>query len=156
MKTNENDVNVLNDLVAINNDRVTGYKKAIDELKNGDNDLQSVFNEMITHSEQHLSGLKQKVRALGGDPETGTTTSGKIYRAWMDIKAAFSGNERQTALDNCEYGEDAALKAYKNALEEEDLSAEVRTLITDQQAALKQDHDKIKRLRDSHQPAAAK
>lgn len=155
MKKNENDVSVLNDLVAINNDRVTGYRKAIDELKNGDTGLATVFNEMMGHSEQHLAVLKQKIRAMGGDPEDGTTTSGKIYRVWMDIKAAFSKNESKTALENCEFGEDAAQKAYDNALKEE-LSEEARQLVTEQKAALKQDHDKIKRLRDSHQPAAAK
>lgn len=155
MKKNENDVSVLNDLVAINNDRVTGYQKAIDELENGDTSLATVFNEMMGHSEQHLSALKQKIRAMGGDAENGTTTSGKIYRVWMDIKAAFSGNEQKTALESCEYGEDAAQKAYDNALKE-DISEDARRLITSQKDSLKQDHDKIKRLRDSHQPAAAK
>lgn len=156
MKTNENDVSVLNDLVAINNDRVTGYQKAIGELEKGDTDLEAVFNEMIGHSEQHLSALKERVRSLGGDPEDGTTTSGKIYRVWMDIKAALTSDDTKTALESCEFGEDAAQKAYDHALKDDDLSADVRKMISDQKASLKQDHDKIKRLRDSHQPAEAK
>lgn len=156
MKTNENDVSVLNDLVAINNDRVEGYQKAINELDGSDTDLAAVFKEMIGHSTQHLSVLKERVRSLGGDPDDGTTTSGKLYRVWMDIKAAITSNERKTALQSCEFGEDAAQKAYEHALKDDDLSADNRSLISDQKASLKQDHDKIKRLRDSHQPAAAK
>ncbi len=43
----------------------------------------------------------------------GTTEMGKIYRAWMDVKAVFTGENRHTILSNCEAGEDATQKAYK-------------------------------------------
>jgi uncharacterized protein (TIGR02284 family) len=52
-------------------------------------------------------------------------------------------------LNNCEFGEDAAQKAYKMALAEEGLSAHLRSLITEQKAALRMSHDEIKALRDS-------
>jgi len=79
----------------------------------------------------------------------GTTTSGKIYRAWMDIKAAFTGKDRQTVLNNCEFGEDAAQKAYRDAEKSEDLLPNARMLITNQKLELKSSHDKVKILRDS-------
>ncbi|MNY67000.1 hypothetical protein D3C86_2045050 [compost metagenome] len=85
---------------------------------------------------------------MGVEPDTGTTTSGKIYRAWMDIKAVFTGHDRETVLKNCEFGEDAAQKAYKTALEAEGLSANIRSLISDQKMELKASHDEIKSLRD--------
>ncbi|RZK57408.1 MAG: aldehyde dehydrogenase, partial [Pedobacter sp.] len=56
---------------------------------------------------------------------------------------------RKTILSNCEFGEDAAQKAYKTALTDEDLSANLRTLITDQKASLRVSHDEIKALRDA-------
>ncbi|RZK04152.1 MAG: PA2169 family four-helix-bundle protein, partial [Flavobacterium sp.] len=68
---------------------------------------------------------------------------------WMDVKAIFTGHDRKTVLNNCEFGEDAAQNAYKMALEEEDLPANIRSLISDQKAALRVSHDEIKRLRDS-------
>jgi uncharacterized protein (TIGR02284 family) len=67
----------------------------------------------------------------------------------MDVKAVFTGHDRQTVLNNCEFGEDAAQKAYKMALAEEGLSSFLKTLITDQKAALRISHDEIKALRDS-------
>ena len=44
--TNET-IEVLNDLVAINNDRIEGYEKAIQEAKESDSDLKSLFTSMI-------------------------------------------------------------------------------------------------------------
>nr|WP_068890316.1 PA2169 family four-helix-bundle protein [Pedobacter panaciterrae] len=139
---------ILNDLIEINNDRVTGYEKAITELSQQDSDLRSLFSEMIMQSNRNRSALTQEIQVLGASADTGTTTSGKIYRAWMDIKAIFTGHDRETVLNNCEYGEDAAQKAYKMALETEGLSANLRGIISEQQEDLKASHDKIKALRD--------
>ena len=41
----EKQAEVLNDLVKINNDRVEGYKKAIENLEADDADLKIVFQE---------------------------------------------------------------------------------------------------------------
>jgi len=140
---------ILNDLIQINNDRVTGYEKAISELGQNDSDLHSLFSEMIRQSNQLKSILTQEVQVLGASADTGTTTSGKVYRAWMDIKAIFTGHDRETVLNNCEFGEDAAQKAYKMALETEGLSGNLRSIISEQKTDLKTSHDKIKALRDS-------
>lgn len=139
---------ILNDLIQINNDRVTGYQKATEELAAEDGDLKSLFAQMIRQSNQHKAALTQEVQVLGAMAETGTTTSGKIYRAWMDLKAAFSGGDRKTVLNNCEFGEDAAQKAYQTALDTEGLSANLRSTIADQKADLRSSHDQIKALRD--------
>lgn len=141
---------ILNDLIQINNDRVAGYEKAIAELKPEDSDLKSLFVRMVGESHKYKMALATEVQAMGKDADQGTTTSGKIYRAWMDVKAAFTGHDRQTVLNNCEFGEDAAQKAYKMALEADDLSGNLRTLITEQKASLRVSHDEIKALRDAH------
>ena len=46
----EQQAEVLNDLVKINNDRVEGYKKAVDNLEADDADLKIVFQEKINES----------------------------------------------------------------------------------------------------------
>ena len=50
---NEKVIGILNDLVRINQDRVVGYEKAIDELKDGDADLRTLFQRYITESRQY-------------------------------------------------------------------------------------------------------
>ncbi len=155
METNTSEkTSTLNDLVLINNDRVAGYEKALEELTsrddagNADSDLRSLFQEFIQQSSNFSSQLAAQVTAAGGDVAEGTMTSGKIYRAWMDVRALFSGKDRHAILASCEGGEDAAQKAYKEALEEEDLTMDVKSMIRSQQAELKQAHDQVKALRD--------
>lgn len=148
METKES-TGVLNDLILINNDRIEGYQRAKEELKQGNEDLKALFTDMIEESHKLKIALATEVASSGEEIEQGTTNSGKIYRAWMDVKAAFSGNDRKAVLENCEFGEDAAQKAYQMALKEDDLPGHIHTLISDQKATLKVSHDKIKALRDA-------
>src|SRR5205809_139661 len=156
MENNQKVIEVLNDLIQINNDRIAGYERALKELKDatGD-DLRSLFLSFIDQSRNFKSALGTEVQTLGADMDKGTTASGKIYRAWMDVKALFTGHDRQTVLDNCEYGEDAAQKAYKSALETENLPAYLYALITRQKEELKRSHDEVKALRDQEKLAHA-
>src|SRR6195952_3682898 len=108
MEKSKEVVEVLNDLVMINNDRITGYERAIKELKQDDNDLKTLFDEMIIEGQKIQSDLAHEIQVLHGDVEKGSTEMGKIYRAWMDVKAIFTGESRHAILANCETGEDAA------------------------------------------------
>lgn len=151
MERNQKLIGVLNDLIRINNDRVVGYEKAIDELNNEDADLRTLFQRYIQESNQYSRELTQEVSRLGGDAADGTTNSGKVYRVWMDLKAAITGHDRKTVLENCEFGEDAAQKAYDMALngdEDAALDTTLRDLIVRQKTQLRAGHDEVKRLRD--------
>jgi len=153
MNVNEKTAEILNDLIRINNDRIEGYERAAKETSDKDADLRSLFTSMAAESRQYLSELTPYVARSGEDPADGTTVSGKIYRAWMDVKAAFTGKDRKSILASCEFGEDAAQKAYNTALESDaDLSPEVRQVIMNQKTKLKKSHDQIKAMRDA-QPA---
>jgi uncharacterized protein (TIGR02284 family) len=151
MAQNENLIEVLNDLIRINNDRTAGYQRASDEARDIDVDLQAMFNRMADESRQYATELTAEVGRLGGDPATGTTASGKIYRAWMDVKATFTGKDRKAILASCEYGEDAAQRAYEDALSSDaELPVNIRQVITNQKAALRTSHDMVKKYRDMH------
>ncbi|HZH00678.1 MAG TPA: PA2169 family four-helix-bundle protein [Flavisolibacter sp.] len=151
MERNSKVIGVLNDLIRINHDRIVGYEKAIDELKDSDADLRTLFHRYTQESKEYANELTHEVTRLDGDPADGTTNSGKVYRVWMDLKAAVSGKDRKTILDNCEFGEDAAQKAYDMALNSDvDLEPTLRELIIKQKAALRVGHDEVKRLRDMH------
>jgi uncharacterized protein (TIGR02284 family) len=149
MQNTQETIEVLNDLIQINNDRVAGYEKAIKETKAEDEDLKVLYATMIAESHRIKIALATEVQTMGADAEKGTTASGKIYRAWMDVKAVFTGHDRHTVLANCEAGEDAAQKAYRSALEH-DLPAYIRELLVQQQEALRASHDEIKALRDQY------
>jgi len=142
--------------IRINNDRTAGYSHASEDAKSTDVDLYATFNEMADQSRKFAAELTTEVARLGGEAATGTTGSGKIHRAWIDVKATFTGKDRQALLESCEFGEDAAQKAYRAALASDaEISAETRQLITDQQSSLKTSHDIVKKYRDAHKAVNA-
>jgi len=148
----EETAEVINDLIKINNDRIAGYQRAINESKDLDVDLKGMFEGMIRESEQYKSELNSQLGRLGAQADTGTTLSGKIYRAWMDVKATFTGSSRKAILENCEFGEDAWRRAYESALSSDaELDPQLRQLITEQYNSEKSSHDLIKKYRDAHE-----
>jgi uncharacterized protein (TIGR02284 family) len=149
MQNTKETIEVLNDLIQINNDRIVGYEQAIRDTKSEDTDLKILYASMVAESHRMKIALATEVQALGAETEQGTTTSGKIYRAWNDIKAVFSGHDRQAILLNCEKGEEATQRAYRQALNHE-LPSYIRELLDRQQEALKTSMDEIRAMREQY------
>jgi len=151
METTEKSIDVLNDLIEINNDRVAGFEKAAKDLGEGDLELSGIFNQYAQESRDYSTELSAAVRESGAEAETGSSATGAIHRAWLDVKATFTGHDRKSILAECERGEDAIKKAYRSALESGDneLPFEVSDIIRRQQQGIQAAHDRIKALRDS-------
>src|SRR3954466_9968995 len=72
MEKTQETIDVLNDLILINNDRIAGYEKAIEELKADDKvdaedlDLTVLFEKMIDDSREMRNALGKEVQVLGG------------------------------------------------------------------------------------------
>lgn len=154
MKANENErvISILNDLIRTNLDRIKGYQKAADEIKDTtDFEVKSLFAKMAEDSRTYKSSLTDAVVRLGGEPAKDTTAAGDVYRTWMDVKSTFSTDDVLAALQLCEFGEDRALESYKDALSENfEWPIGVRTLVESQRKSIKQSHDKIKSYRDQY------
>src|SRR5476649_289318 len=101
---NTHTVAILNDLVAILNDRIEGYEKAKKELDHSEADLNQLCLDLIDQSRTLRNELGMEVEVLKGEIHGDTTAQGKIYRLWMDIKSAFSGSDRHSVLAECENG----------------------------------------------------
>lgn len=146
---NEKAIDVLNELITINNDRIEGYQTASEVTE--EHDLKTLFAQFISTSQKCKQELVTEVSKMGGKKAEGTKTSGKFFRVWMDVKAALTGKDRKAIINSCEYGEDKARETYADALENElaHLSTEQKTMIIAQKALLKVDHDQVKTLRDS-------
>ena len=146
MDQTQHSINLLNGLIEINNDRITGYKKA-EAVKL--ESLKELFQDMEADSKQFIKELSDVVTKLGGTPSTGNTVAGSIFHAYMVMQAGITGNDEQSILNSCEYGEDAAKKAYVHVLNDRNLLTELISLVQGQFLLMKDDHDKIKTLRDS-------
>jgi uncharacterized protein (TIGR02284 family) len=150
--TNDKVIDILNNLIQINNDRIEGYERAANEIRDTlQAELKSLFFKMAEDSRGYKNDLVDAVISLGGEPSQTTTASGKLYRVWMDVKAAFAGDDIKAALESCEYGEDVALKAYQEALQAEVVyPSNISSLVSNQRQELRTSHDRIKRYRDEY------
>lgn len=142
-------IETLNDLVKINNDRIEGFEKATKDLGEGHEDLKTLFTRLIGESHQNKMELGTEIQALGHDIDNTASTSGSLHRTWLEVKAAFTGHSTHSILEECEFGEDAIKKAYKDALEVEEVPAFIKDILVRQQLALNAAHDQIKALRDA-------
>ena len=149
MQNTRETIEVLGDLIQINNDRIIGYEKAIRDSKPEDTDLKILYATMVAESHRMQIALASEVQTLGGEIEQRTTTSGKIYRAWNDIKAMFTGRDRHATLVNCENSEEATQSAYRQALDH-DLPSYIRELLNRQQEALKASLEDIRSTREQY------
>ncbi|MCZ4224818.1 PA2169 family four-helix-bundle protein [Pedobacter rhodius] len=149
METQENIVQVLNDLIEINNDRADGFDRASSDLEAENVDLKAIFDKFASDSRENVIELAALVGRKGENPDTGNTIFGTLHRAWIDVKASFGGNDRHSILAECERGEDAIKKAYRDALQENELGEQVREVLLKQQEGISTGHDTIKALRDA-------
>ncbi|HTE24639.1 PA2169 family four-helix-bundle protein [Flavitalea sp.] len=145
-------IEILNDLIEINNDRIQAYKLSLRDLKIGDQVLSPLFMKMIDESKKNNRVLSREVDILGGEAERGTSLEGKFYRAWMNVRNTLAGKKKYQILQNCEINEDSTLEAYRTAIQCEELSGYLREMISDQLDELLHSHDSIKSLRDLSRP----
>jgi|SRR6185436_16796886 len=139
---------VLNKLIRIHNDRMEGYDRASKETN--ENDLKILFAAHASTSKQFREELAKQVISNAEEPKTDTSVPGKVYHAWMDVRAALSSNDRKAVLKSCEYGEDVAVKAYEEVLSDNinDITSEQHQIVRRQYNTVKAQHDKIRTLRD--------
>ena len=152
MEISEKAIDVINELIKLNNDRVAGFERAGTDLEEDDNGLITVFQKLAGESQQYVTELTAIAQQYGGEAAEGTSTTGDLHRAWIDIKSTFTGGGPLAILNECERGEDAIKKAYQKALQPENgLSPEITEIVFRQQQGINASHDKIKALRDSAQ-----
>ena len=87
--------------------------------------------------------------SLGGKPASNGSALGAVHRGWLDLKAAVTGRDDKTILEECESGEDVAQSRYADALKK-DLPPEVHTLVEKQYHGVIEIHNQVKALRDQY------
>lgn len=138
-------VGLLNDLIETNTDGEKGYRDAADGVQNVN--LRGIFNEYALQRRQFAGELQTYVTRLGGDPATSGSAGAALHRGWMNVKAAITGKDEHAVLEECERGEDSAVKSYREALSQ-GLPDDFRGVVEEQYRQILEAHNRIKALRD--------
>jgi uncharacterized protein (TIGR02284 family) len=139
---------VLNDLIETCKDGEQGFRTAADKAK--DSSLKSLFSKYASQRAGYVQELQSAVRELGGDPATTGHVVATLHRGWINLKEALSKDEDKALINECESGEDAAMKNYKDALSKS-LPAGVLSLVQKQFSGVQEAHGVIRDLKHSLQ-----
>ena len=141
---NDNVIATLNNLIETCKDGQNGFQAAADGVKNGD--LKTLFHTYSQQRAAFVGELQNEVRRLGGDPEKTGSFAATLHRGWIDIKSAVTGEDEAAVISECERGEDSAKRNYEDALGDENLPGDIRTIVERQYAQVKEAHDRIRSL----------
>jgi uncharacterized protein (TIGR02284 family) len=144
-----NPVSTLHELLLFVNDRVEGYKRAASESQ--DADLRNYYEQLAGQSKQFAIRLNGYLRVQESAPETGTTLKGKLYRTWMETKAAVTGYSEKAVLGSNVYGEEWALKAYKEALQDRTVKGSLRREVERQYEQSQHTYERLQQLQAQYQ-----
>ncbi|MET1077690.1 MAG: PA2169 family four-helix-bundle protein [Pseudomonas sp.] len=148
---NHDVISVLNDLIETSKDGEEGFRTCAEDVKRPE--LKSLFINRAQECASAAHELQQLVRSLGGDPETSSSVAGALHRRWVDLKSLVTGKDEEAILNECERGEDVALKAYRDAISK-DLPPSVRVVVEKQLQGVQRNHDQVKALRNTARAAS--
>jgi uncharacterized protein (TIGR02284 family) len=138
---------VLNSLIETLKDGQEGFKQAAEGVS--DPKLKSLFSDYSHQRSRFATALQSEARRHGEtEPETSSSATGALHRGWINLKSAVTGGDDHAILAECERGEDSAVEAYKEALDN-GLSPSAQELVSRQFAEIKAAHNRIRSLRDA-------
>jgi uncharacterized protein (TIGR02284 family) len=140
----------LNGLIETLKDGEEGFRTSSEKIR--DASIEAEFRFFAAQRTRFATELQSEVSRLGGKPQTSGSTSGALHRGWIDLVAAFTGNDDYEVLAEAERGEDAAVKNYRDALSK-DLPSDIRALIENQYRDIVAVHTTVRTARDAAKAA---
>ncbi len=135
---------IVKDVVEVLHDGHKGFSDLAEHIK--DPQVKAFFLKESQNRAQYASELES---AAGLKRDDGGTAAGAVHRFWGDMKGKMGGGDH-TLLETAEQGEDAAKKAYQDALREAGtVRPAIRQILEKQETQIKVSHDKVKAFRDS-------
>src|SRR3954469_22333184 len=143
---NTNTTSTLNELIETLKEGQEGFRSAAEGAQSPD--LKSLFNEYSNQRAQFAGQLQELAKSLGdSDPTDSPSLVSTLHRGWINIKAAVTGHDDHSILEEAERGEDVAKAAFDDALKA-DLPPGARQTVLTQAEAVRAAHDRVRDLRD--------
>lgn len=140
---------LLNKLVETLKDGQKGYADAMTDVE--DSKLKDTFKKYAAQRAGYITEIEDHMFKLDLKPDesaSGSVTA-TVHRAWIDLKAALTSKDNNAVLNECERGEDYAVKSYQTALKSQDLPSNLKSVIEKQYQGVQEAHNTIRSLRDS-------
>jgi len=139
------EISALNTLIATTIDSVTGYENSAKDVDN--QRFAEIFRERANERQQVVEQLRSEVRRLGGNPEDDGSLLGKTHQRFEDLKAAVTGQDEQSIVNEVERGEDYLKEKLETALDSDALSGESRSVVENCYQSVRSGHDQMSQLK---------
>lgn len=136
----------LQKLIRANIDSYNGFHESAEEID--DAKVAALFKELGDQRSAMASKLQEVVEFNGAEAEDDGSVAAKTHRVWINIRSKINGGDPHVILIEAERGEDHIKEAYEEVLKETAGSA-MNDVLTDQYAAVKAGHDKVRDMRDA-------
>ena len=143
---NDDAIDTLNDLIETCKDGEDGFRQCAERAPASPN--RAFFETGARRCGESAAELQALVRQLGGDPEKRGSVIAAVHRGWLNIKTALTSNDEKPVIDECERGEDVAMKSYQEALEKV-LPDNVRAVVARQFLGVQENHERARQLKHS-------
>ena len=145
MAEHSNEISTLNTLIATTIDSINGYEESAHNIK--DERFREIFRQRADERQEVVDQLRADVRRLGGDPEDSGSWLGKAHQRFADLKAAITGRDEKSIINEIERGEDYLKEKWQAALQSGNLHGETHDLIERCYQSIKSGHDQMSALK---------
>lgn len=128
MPDQSHDITALNSLIETTLDSVDGYRRSAEEASSSR--FGSDFLSRATEREQVVRQLQGEVRRLGGSPEDDGSILAAAHRAFLTIRDRATGGDDESVIAEVDHGESYLRGKWETALKDDQLSPDVRGVIT--------------------------
>lgn len=139
------EISTLNTLIATTIDSITGYENSAKDVDA--ERFAEIFRQRASERQQIVEDLRGEVRRLGGDPEDDGSLLGKTHQRFEDLKAAITGGDDKSIINEVERGEDYLKEKFETALSSDTLSGETRSLVERCYQSVRSGHDQMSQLK---------
>ena len=145
MNDRQDEISTLNTLIATLIDSITGYEDAAANSEGGR--FAQLFRERAGERQRVVEDLRAEVRRLGGNPEDDGSFMGKTHQRFEDLKAAITGGDDKSIINEVERGEDYIKGKFEAALKADTLGGESRSVVERCYQSVRSGHDQISQLK---------
>ena len=139
------EISTINTLIATTIDSINGYENSAKDVDN--ERFRELFRERANERQRVVEDLRAEVRRLGGNPEDHGSFMGKTHQRFEDLKAAVTGGNDKSIIDEVERGEDYLKEKFESALNSDTLSGEARSVVERCYQSVRSGHDQMSQLK---------
>ena len=139
------EISTLNSLIATTIDSVTGYENSAKDVQA--DRFREIFRQRADERQKVVEDLRSEVRRLGGNPEDDGSFMGKTHQRFEDLKAAVTGGDDKSIINEVERGEDYIKGKFESALNSDTLSGDSRAVVERCYQSIRSGHDQMSQLK---------